>query len=162
MLFKLFRNQVSMCNFNFFFLCVSYKRKSVCLLIVLLLHYNIITFLTIYNCNWSNLTKKHRSNLKGYCYWYDTWRLAITSCNKNRILVFQRFLSSLESQRDASANSQLAYEHTNMVTERTRVSPDTWNCIFLSAMLNFILTTEASWWVSSRFWPLRLDSQHSP
>lgn len=57
MLFKLFRNQVSMCNFNFFFLCVSFKRKRWCLLIFLLTHYNITKFLTIYNCVWLNLTK---------------------------------------------------------------------------------------------------------
>lgn len=50
MLFKLFRNEVPMCNFNLFFLCVSFKRKSTCLLIFLFIHYNTVTFLTIYNC----------------------------------------------------------------------------------------------------------------
>lgn len=58
MLFKLFRNQVSMSNFNFFFLCIPFKRKRIFLLICLLIHYNIKLLTTSYLIEFKGLKTK--------------------------------------------------------------------------------------------------------
>lgn len=134
MLFKLFGNQVSMCNFNFFFLSVSFKKKkSISLFTIFLLrHYNIIRLLIFYNSTWLNLTKISPSyNLQG-C-WYDPLWPFTTSCKQEQNFSVSKIPFSTEILKGCFSQQTIEYKQISEGKYHYRMYP----CLTTDLELNF-------------------------